>query len=245
MLKKWGPPTVLIAAGLVLLVSGLVARAGPWALVGAGLTMLAGVLALLLAMGALDRRKGLMLGAALLLATLLLGWRNMRSVARSAEFAEALAEHDAMVVQSLKDVRTVQLGYRQTHGEFAGDLATLRDFVAHGHVPVVFKATNTPPVDSAAGGTTVRHDTAWVPAMEQLFGLSSAQHDRRFPFDPATFATVPGTGQDLLLRAGTIDRDGVLVPVFEAKEPDPWTAGDTLTVGSMHTPTLEGSWTDR
>src|SRR5690606_8692424 len=137
--RKWGIPAVLIGAGVLLLLTGLIRGSGPWTLMGAGLTLLAGVLALMLAMHRLDRRTGLTLGVLLLLATVLLGWRNVRSVARSNEFAAAVAERNALVVQSLKDVRTVQLGYRQAYGHFTADVDALRQFVQHGHVPLVFK----------------------------------------------------------------------------------------------------------
>jgi len=194
---------------------------------------------LMLAMHRLDRRTGLTLGVLLLLATVLLGWRNVRSVARSNEFAAAVAERNALVVQSLKDVRTVQLGYRQAYGHFTADVDALRQFVQHGHVPLVFKTRVSGTPDEAAP------DTVWVPVMERLFGLTSAQQDRMYPFDPATLGTLPGTDQELIVRAGHIDRDGVLVPVFEAKDPEPWSPGDTLSVGSMTTPSLEGNWTGR
>jgi hypothetical protein len=237
--RKWGIPAVLIGAGVLLLLTGLIRGSGPWTLMGAGLTLLAGVLALMLAMHRLDRRTGLTLGVLLLLATVLLGWRNVRSVARSNEFAAAVAERNALVVQSLKDVRTVQLGYRQAYGHFTADVDALRQFVQHGHVPLVFKTRVSGTPDEAAP------DTVWVPVMERLFGLTSAQQDRMYPFDPATFGTLPGTDQELIVRAGHIDRDGVLVPVFEAKDPEPWSPGDTLSVGSMTTPSLEGNWTGR
>lgn len=240
MMKKWGLPFLLIVVGLVLLVSGLLGQTGPWVLLGATLTMLAGACALLLTLRLLDQRKGLMLGVALLVATLLLGWRNVRSISRTTKFTQDLEAHDQEVIQSLKDIRTVQLGYRQTHGHFTAEVETLRHFVAHGHVPVVFLSSGGTPGTEASV-----HDTAWVPAREQLFGLATAQQDRCFPFDPATFATVPGTGRSFILRAGTIDRDGMEVSVFEARDPEPWTTDDTLAVGSLKSASLEGNWTGR
>ncbi|MCW5900568.1 MAG: hypothetical protein KIT10_14985 [Flavobacteriales bacterium] len=238
-------PVVLIILGAALLIVGAMQGQNTWVMLGAALALIAGVVALLLQMGVLNRRTGMLIGIVCGLLAVFLAWRNVRSVAEVLEFTKAKRENDRQVIQALKDIRTAQLGYRQAYGNYAGDLNTLRDFVKTGSIPMVRAIGQVPDTLTEATalelGIIVR-DTIMAPALDSLFRTSKAQEGRVFAFDPDQFINSPISGQPFILKTGGISSSGRNVPVFLAKDPTPMVPGDTLMVGNMEKASTAGNW---
>ncbi len=238
-------PTVLIVLGGGLLAIGAASGQNMWVMLGAGLALVAGVISLLLVMGVISRSVGMVLGVVFAIGAIFLAYRNYRSVKEVLEFTERKKRNDALVVQGLKDIRTAQQGYRDARGNYAGDIGTLRDFVRSGTIPMIRRVGQVPDTLTEAEaielGIIVR-DTIPAPALDSLFMTEKAREGRVYDFDPEKLGIQPVSGKPYLLRAGAIQSSGRNVPVFQAKDPTPMIAGDTLLVGSMEKATTSGNW---
>jgi hypothetical protein len=238
-------PVVLIILGAALLIVGAIQGQNTWVLLGAVLALIAGLVALLLQLGILSRKTGVILGLAFAVAAVFLAYRNYRSIAEVLEFTQYKKANDSKVIQGLKDLRTAQIGFRQAYGTFTGDLNTLHDFVKSGNIPMVRAIGQVPDtlteVEALALGLIVR-DTIQAPALDSLFLSATAQVRRNYPFDVNSFTTSPASKLPWILKAGVISSSGRNVPVFIAKDPKPLVAGDTLMVGNMEKASTAGNW---
>ncbi len=238
-------PVALIVIGGVLLIMGAQQGQNMWVLLGAGLALIAGIAALLIQMGILNRKAGAMVGILFAVVAVFLTYRNYRSVAEVQEFTERKRQNDRKVIQGLKDIRTAQLGYKQATGGFTESLDVLRDFVKGGTIPIVRAIGQVPDTLSEKEafelGIIVR-DTIQAPVLDSLFMTASALVGRTHPFDPDKFTLSPTSGKPFLLAAGNITSSGHNVPVFLAKDPTPMVVGDTLMVGNMEKASTAGNW---
>lgn len=238
-------PVVLILVGGALLIMGAQQGQNSWVMLGAGLALIAGVAALLIQMGILNRKAGTMIGIIFAVVAVFLTYRNYRSVAEVQEFTEKKRQNDRKVIQGLKDIRTAQLGYRQATGGFTESLDVLRDFVKSGTIPIIRAIGQVPDTLSEREafelGIIVR-DTIQAPVLDSLFMTTGALEGRTHPFDPDKFILSPTSGQRYLMAAGNITSSGHNVPVFLAKDPTPMVAGDTLMVGNMEKASTAGNW---
>lgn len=238
-------PVVLIILGAALLIVGAIQGQNTWVLLGAVLALIAGLVALLLQLGILSRKTGVILGLAFAVAAVFLAYRNYRSIAEVLEFTKYKKANDSKVIQGLKDLRTAQIGFRQANGTFTGDLNTLHQFVKSGTIPMVRAIGQVPDtlteVEALALGLIVR-DTIQAPALDSLFLSATAKERRTYPFDVNAFTTSPASNQPWILQAGVISSSGRNVPVFIAKDPKPLVAGDTLMVGNMEKASTAGNW---
>jgi hypothetical protein len=238
-------PVILIILGAALLIVGAIQGQNTWVMLGAVLALIAGVVALLLQLGILSRKTGVILGVAFALGAVFLTYRNYRSIAEVLEFNVAKQANDTKVKQGLKDLRTAQLGFRQANGTFTGDLNMLRDFVKSGTIPMVRAIGQVPDtlteLDALKLGLIVR-DTIQAPALDSLFRTAKAQEGRVYPFDADKFINSPTSDMPWMLKAGVISSSGRNVPVFLAKDPKPMVEGDTLMVGNMEKASTAGNW---
>lgn len=238
-------PVVLIILGAALLIVGAIQGQNTWVMLGASLALIAGVVSLLLQLGMVSRKTGMVLGLLFAAGAVFLAYRNIRSVAEVLEFTKAKRANDSQVIQGLKDLRTAQLGFRQAHGSFTGDLNTLDEFVRTGTIPMIRAIGQVPDTLTELAalelGIIVR-DTINAPALDSLFLSPRAQEGRVYPFDMARLTTSPTSGKPWILKAGVISSSGRNVPVFLAKDPAPMVAGDTLMVGNMEKASTAGNW---
>ncbi len=238
-------PVVLIILGAALLIVGAIQGQNTWVILGAVLALIAGVISLLLQLGMLSQRAGVVVGIVCALLAVFLAYRNVRSVTEVLEFNKAKLANDRLVIQALKDIRTAQLGFRQAHGGFSGDVNELSGFVKRGAIPMVRAIGQVPDtlteLEALELGLIVR-DTIMASALDSLFRTTKAGEGRVYPFDPDKFHLSPVSGKPFLLKAGGISSSGRNVPVFVAKDPTPMVAGDTLMVGNMEKASTAGNW---
>jgi hypothetical protein len=243
-------PVILILLGGALLVAGAKDGQNTWVLLGAGLAMVAGVVALLMQLGIMGRKGGAMVGIVFAVLAVLLAYRNYRSVAEDLEFAAAKKRNDRLVIQALKDLRSAQIAYREANGAFAGDLKELQRFIKEGRITKIRAIGQVPDTltekDALALGIITR-DTILVPALDSTFFTRKALENRLYPFDPDSFIYSPVSRKPFLLAAGSVTSSGRNVPVFLAKDPTPMInrrtgEGDTLMVGSLEKAITAGNW---
>lgn len=147
-----------------------------------------------------------------------LGYMVFQSVYGPVQFNEEKEKRYAKVIENLKDIRDSEMAYREVTGGFAGDWNSLVQFI-----------------DTAQFTLTQRKDTVvadleyqkiygvdrnieivvidtlgYVSVKDSLFGTTNRYK---------TMMNVPIEGVDAQfeLDAGTLDKSGNLIPVFEAK----------------------------
>ncbi len=150
-----------------------------------------------------------------------------------------------VVVQNLKDIRSVQQVYKMLNDTFASNFNDLIDFMKNGKIPVVNISFD--PTDTTLT-KTISDTVGFVNVADSLFG-------KRTDFRPEQLQYIPfSDNKKFELNAGKISRGGVSVPVFMAmakkeyylKGLDNSLVGNPkvkdLIVGSMTEPTTDGNW---
>lgn len=239
-------PVLLIILGGGVLLFALISGQNTWVNLGAFLTLLTGLIALLLQMGMITRKAGLAIGVLCLVASLFLAFRNYRSVAEVLEFRKEKSAYDSKIVQALKDIRKAQEKYKEANGTYTGNLQVLQEFVKTGTYPMIRAIGQVPDTLTERAALELKlivRDTIRVPVLDSTFRTSKAMEGRVYPFDPATFIQSPVTGKPFLLTAGMISASGRNAPVVVCKDPTPLVVGDTLMFGSLEKATLAGNWT--
>ncbi len=151
----------------------------------------------------------------------------------------------AYVVQSLKDIRSVQQMYRALNDTFVPSIDLMVEFLKTAQIPVV--STVYDPTDSLLV-KTISDTIGFKPVIDSLFG-------QRPDFNLAEFAYIPFSGgKKFEMDAKMINRGGVMVPVFMASaKKEYYLAGldevmiknpmvKDLIVGSLEEPSTDGNW---
>jgi hypothetical protein len=136
-----------------------------------------------------------------------LGYLVFESIMGPVRFQRELDHRRKIVVDRMKDLRSVQLTYRSLNNDYAADLDTLLYFLKNVDIPVV----NIIPDPTDTTYTKTINDTiAFIRAADSLL--------RHAPYPVDSLAYIPFSGGERFeLDAGRIDRGGVMVSVFEAK----------------------------
>ena len=169
-------------------------------------------------------------------------WETIQTPVR---FNKEKDARSALVVQNLKDIRTVQQMFRSLNDTFTPSFDTLIKFMKEGQIPVVSIIFD--PSDTTLT-KTINDTIAFVSVADSLFGqrpnfiINDIQY---IPFsDNVKFD----------LDAGRINKGGVMVSVFMAmaRKQDYLKGMDRslirnplvkdLIVGSMSEPTIDGNW---
>ena len=186
------------------------------------------------------------------------------SINSEVKFNEDAKIRIAENVQKLKDLRQVQVKYKQTKGFFADNFESLIYFLENDSMTIV-KATGETP-DSLIKGVQISdelalelglitRDTTYVLAKENVFDppyLESRKNE--FPLDINKLTTVPYSNSRYNLDAGQIEKGNVIVQVFEIStnyrtvftgldaENKSYNLDALLKVGSMTEASLNGNW---
>jgi hypothetical protein len=198
---------------------------------------------------------------ALGIAALVLSYKVYRIIAEPVEFASLKETRYSAVKVRLEQIREAELAYKEKYGEYQGDLDKLIDFVANGQVPIVLRKDSSFTYYDRVYQQDMNKDTVILrkigdaPVVQKLqqkpdlFGPDFKAEDLRM---------IPYSQQvPFGLAADKIDRNGVSVPVFEAKAGNEFIFHDVkdqykslikdlpaafLSIGSLAEPTLSGNW---
>lgn len=175
------------------------------------------------------------------------------SIRQPVVFENTRREREIKVVQSLKDIRSTQVLFKQTYNRYTADFDSLIEYVKTGELPVVHIIAD--PTDTTFT-KTINDTVGHIKVIDSLFG-------KRESFDINTLRIVPfSEGVEFEMQAGAIRRGGLKVAVFEAKTPygsylwdlDPQRVNNLraeqedldkyagLKVGSMDEPSTSGNW---
>lgn len=167
-------------------------------------------------------------------------------------------------VQKLKDLRQLQIKYKQNKGQFADNFKSLIDFLEYDSMPIVRATGETP--DSLINGVQISdelalelglisRDTAYVPAKENVFDETYMESRKNnFILDLTKLINVPNSNSTYNINAGQIEKGNVTVQVFEISanyrtvfkgldaENKSYDLDELLKVGSMTEASLNGNW---
>ena len=172
---------------------------------------------------------------------IILSYFVYNSIDSEVEFNKDAKIRIAENVQKLKDLRQVQIKYKQTKGVFSDNFESLMYFLENDSMPII-KATGETP-DSLINGTQmsdelalelglITRDTSYVLAKETVFDAAYMESRKaEFPLDINDLTTVPHSDAcdlktckgasciegdaDYSINAGQVEKGKVIVQVFE------------------------------
>nr|NQU90001.1 hypothetical protein [Bacteroidota bacterium] len=181
----------------------------------------------------------------LLIAVGVLAYYVWETIQTPVRFNKEKDTRAAVVIQNLKDIRTVQQVYKMLNDTFSPSFDTLIKFMKYGQIPVVSIIFD--PSDTTLT-KTINDTIAFVNVADSLFG-------KRGGFIVDDLQIIPfSNGEKFELGAALINKGGVMVPVFMALAKKEYYLNGLdralirnpsvkdLVVGSLSEPTTDGNW---
>lgn len=147
-----------------------------------------------------------------------LGWQLYNSVIGPVQFNKKKVARYEKVIAKLKDIKAAQMAYQEINGGFSGDFDSLVRFL-----------------DTAQFAITERRDSSYADvAKNKAYGIDEGYYIDVIVVDTLNFASVkdslfrgddryktimnvPDTDAKFEMKAGKLDKNGILYSVFEAK----------------------------
>ena len=144
------------------------------------------------------------------------------------------------IKEKLIDIRSAQLAFKEKNGQFTNSFDDLISFVKLDSFVLVQKTDtlieyyNTIYREMQFKDTTLLDTLGKVSVLDSLF-------KNGYPIDSLAFVPPLNTEQ-FIMRAGVINKSKIDVPVFEARDPNPYDPQNTLIIGSTVEANLNGNW---
>lgn len=138
-------------------------------------------------------------------------WLIYSSVQTPINFNKERSRREAFAIQKLKDIRTLQVAFKNQFGRFAPSIDTLVDFYKNGKMTIV-KQIGSMDDSVAVAQKLVRRENIVINVKDTLL--------KRANFDIDSLEIIPFSGGDKIEMTAIIKQvSGVNVPLFEAKVP--------------------------
>lgn len=166
----------------------------------------------------------------LAIACLFVGYKCYDIIATTLRYDAQVKYIETDIIKRLTEIKEAQFAYREAYGKFAPNFDTLIYGLKNGEIAEVKQ------VGEFVEGTenNIQIDTLYVPITQKLKekienfdSLRYVPHSAKVQFD---------------LDAGAINRNGVDIMVFEAKDPKPFNTKRALRIGSMSDAIYTGNW---
>ncbi len=133
------------------------------------------------------------------------------SIMKPVRFNEEVTKRETIIIEKLKDIRTMEIAYKNVYGRYTGDFDTLIDFLNNGKLPIIKKIGNVPDSlteEQALKMKIVSRDTVYVNAYKELFP------DKEI--DLSKLKLIPHSeNKEFSIKAAIITKSSIQVPVFE------------------------------
>jgi hypothetical protein len=175
----------------------------------------------------------------------LLGWMNVETIAEPVRFENDKASREAVAIQRLKDIRTLQEAHKNVKGYYATQMDSLQLFYKEGHMTVVLQVgsmddslavANTAALEKKLKAKGVKPkdmpyrlqeefnksngELKLVFAVESNVPVKDTLFNDRPKFCVDSLAFIPFSGGDsTIMKAEVREVSGVKVPLFEARMP--------------------------
>lgn len=154
--------------------------------------------------------KSTIIKLALGVVIIVLGYILYASIMKPVRFQEELNRRNALIVNKLKDIRTAQTLYKQFNNAYTASFDTLFNFLKTGEIPVVKMVAD--PTDTTF--TKTINDTVG------FIKIADSLYSKRENFKIEDLAIIPfSDGRRFEMKAGKIDKGGVMVSVIEILVP--------------------------
>lgn len=182
------------------------------------------------------------------------------SIMKPVKFNEEVSKRELIIIEKLKDIRTMEVAYKSVFNRYTGSFDTLIDFMKNGKLPIVKKIGNVPDSlteEQALKMKLVSRDTVYVNAYEELFTKNKKE------IDLATLKIIPfSENKEFEVKAAIITKSSIQVPVFQVTAMfDDYLIGmddqmiinrktkakdmnkfEGLKLGSLDEPSTDGNW---
>jgi len=158
-------------------------------------------------------KKGLsiVINVILLAIICLLAWMVVKSIQAPIKFNKEQKMREAQVVERLIDIRNAEVLYKNANNKYTANFDTLIAFCKNAEIAIV----NIIPDPTDTTFTRTINDTlGYVKVVDSLTG--KREH---FNINDLSFVPFSSPQQKFELEAGTISRNGIEIPVFEARTP--------------------------
>lgn len=135
----------------------------------------------------------------------------IQSIQAPIDFGNEKSAREAQVVQRLKDIRDVEIQFKQAHNKYCSNFDSLIDFCSNYEIPIV---NMIPDPEDTTFSKTINDTIGYVKVLDSLFG-------KRHNFNISELGIVPFSdpATPFEIHDSIIKRGGISVPVFEAKTP--------------------------
>lgn len=249
-ISKFAPGAFITLLGIGLFGFGISADQNGVFLIASASILIGGLITILNAQGIINNKSSLGVAAVLVLISGFLVVQNYNSIDEPIQFMKKKQVRYAAVIQSLKDLRQIELTYKKENNEFCANMDSLMAFLENDSVTIIVKDGDLP--DSLVGKEAlaielgiISRDTVLTPAIEIAFGPDYMKtRDSKYPLELNTLRYVPfSENVEFNIDAGEIVRSsGAKVKVFEISDAAPFDKTDIMRVGSMSDPTTSGNW---
>ena len=158
-------------------------------------------------------KKGtnVLINIVLFVVVVFLAIKVIQSIQAPIKFGNEQKARETQVIQRLKDIRDLEVQYKQANNCYTGSFDTLIRFCQTAEIPIV---NIIPDPEDTTFTKTINDTLGFVKVVDSLFG-------KRAGFNIADLRNVPFSNptQEFELEAGTIVRSGINVPVFQAQTP--------------------------
>ena len=141
----------------------------------------------------------------------LLAWQVVKSIQAPIKFSNEQRTREAKVVERLIDIRNAEVLYKNANNKYTNNFDSLIGFCQTAEIPIVRIIPD--PTDTTFT-RTINDTLGFVKVMDSIKG-------KRENFNINDLKVVPFSQpqQNFELEAGTILRNGIDIPVFEARTP--------------------------
>ena len=171
-------------------------------------------------------------------------YMNFESIAEPVRFDESKASREAVAIQKLKDIRTLQEAHKNVKGYYASAMDSLKLFYNEGSMKVVLQigsmddslaVANTNVLQKQLKAKGVKDKDMQVKlyeayladktmkivcSVESLIPVRDTLFNERAEFNIDSLAFIPfSNGDSIALKADVREVSGVKVPLFEARVP--------------------------
>ena len=141
----------------------------------------------------------------------LLAWMVVKSIQAPIKFNKEQKMRETQVVERLIDIRNAEVLYKNANNKYTDNFDTLIDFCKNAEIAIV----NIIPDPTDTTFTRTINDTlGFVKVVDSLTGKRE-----NFNINNLSFVPFSNPQQKFELEAGTISRNGIEIPVFEARTP--------------------------
>ena len=141
-----------------------------------------------------------------------LGYMVVESIMEPVRFNKQKDKREIAVIQKLEDIRSAELAFKAINGKYMSDWDTLINFVKENEFPIIKEV---PDPNDTTNTIVIRDTIGYMPIADSLYGRREA-----FNIDQLKYVPIPNeffNNEMFDLNAGTIERGGMPVHVFECK----------------------------